>query len=64
MRQRVLPLSGHDGQGQESNNGGDQRVRVTRAPPSRRDGPDQRSPLTSRLGEGADPSGARQGSLR
>ena len=64
MRQRVLPLGGHNGQGGESNNGGDERVRVTRGPPRRRDGPDQRSPLTSRLGEGADPSGARQGNLR
>ena len=63
-RQGVLPLGGHDGQGSESDSGGDERLRVTSIPPCRRDVADQRSPLTSRLGEGADPSGARQGSLR
>jgi hypothetical protein len=63
-RQGVLPLGGRDGQGSESDSGGDELVRVTGIPPCRRDVVDQRSPLTSVVGEGADPSGARQGSLR
>lgn len=62
--ERVLPLGRYDGQASKRDEGGRDRLRLTSEPTCRRDGPAQLSPLTSRLGEGADPSGARQGSFR
>src|SRR4051812_41456304 len=62
--QGILSPGASDRERNESERGGDEDCRGEGGPPSRRNGPNQRSPLTSKRGEGADPSGARHGSLR